>query len=77
MAEARYQTIRDVSQTLLDLLKNKLTDVNIDLRSPKDPASNLLTLFLYKVLENPYLKNSDDIIDQTNPTAPWSNSPSR
>jgi uncharacterized protein DUF4255 len=66
MAEARDQTIRDVSQTLLDLLKNKLTDVNIDLRSPKDPASNLLTLFLYKVLENPYLKNSDDIIDQTN-----------
>jgi hypothetical protein len=65
MAEARDQTIRDVSQTLLDLLKNKLTDVNIDLRSPKDPASNLLTLFLYKVLENPYLKNSDDIIDQT------------
>jgi hypothetical protein len=45
----RDQTIRDASQTLLDLLKTGLPDINVDLRSPKDPAANLLTLFLYKV----------------------------
>jgi len=55
----RDQTIRDASQTLLDLLKTGLPDINVDLRSPKDPAANLLTLFLYKVLENPDLKNAE------------------
>jgi hypothetical protein len=55
------ETIRDVSRTLLDLLKTSLTDVagRIALVSPKNPGTNLLTLFLYKVLENPYLKNQD------------------
>jgi hypothetical protein len=58
MAE-RDQTIRDVSKTLLDLLKTNLSGVDIDLLSPKHPGANRLTLFLYKVLENPYLKNED------------------
>lgn len=55
------QTITDVSRTLVDLLKTNLTDVagKIALTSPKNAGSNLLTLFLYKVLENPYLKNED------------------
>lgn len=59
MAEIRDQTIRDVSQTLLDLLRSNLTDLNIDLQSPKVPGANRLTLFLYKVIENPYLKNRE------------------
>jgi hypothetical protein len=52
------QTIKDVSKTLLDLLKTSLTDVSTDLLSPKHPGANLLTLFLYKVLENPDFKNA-------------------
>ena len=52
------QTIRDVSRTLLDLLKNNLPTVPVDLLSPKSPGANLLTLFLYKVLENPDFKNA-------------------
>jgi hypothetical protein len=57
---AHDETIKDVSQTLLDLLKNNLTNVNIDLLSPKHPGSNRLTLFLYKVLENPDFKNASN-----------------
>jgi hypothetical protein len=55
------QTIADVSKTLVDLLKVSLPDVKdkIVLASPQKPQANLLTLFLYKVLENPYLKNQD------------------
>jgi len=55
------ETIKDVSKTLLDLLKTSLGDIvgRIALASPKNPGSNLLTIFLYKVLENPYLKNQD------------------
>jgi len=55
------QTIPDVSRTLVDLLKANLADVatKIALASPKNAGTNLLTLFLYKVLENPYLKNED------------------
>lgn len=52
------QTIRDVSRTLLDLLKTNLPGVAIDLLSPKHPGSNRLTLFLYKILENPDFKNA-------------------
>jgi len=59
MAVTRDQTIRDVSKTLLDLLKTNLTGVSIDLLSPKTPGTNRLTLFLYKVIENPYLKNEE------------------
>jgi Pvc16 N-terminal domain len=55
------ETIRDVSRTLVDLLKANLPDVDtrIALASPKSAGTNLLTLFLYKVLENPYLKNQN------------------
>jgi len=55
------QTIRDVSKTLLDLLRNNLPGVAIDLLSPKHPAANRLTLFLYKVLENPDFKNASSL----------------
>src|ERR1700720_1601775 len=58
MAEIHDQTIRDVSRTLLDLLKKNLPGVAIDLLSPKHPGANRLTLFLYKVLENPDFKNA-------------------
>ena len=59
----RDHTIGDVSKTLLDLLRLRLPDISgkIALRSPKDAGANLLTLFLYKVLENPYLKNAQEI----------------
>ena len=53
------QTIKDVSRTLLDLLRKNLdSSIKVDLLSPKHPASNRLTLFLYKVLENPDFKNA-------------------
>jgi len=54
-------TLRDVSATLLDLLKANLSDVAnlIALESPKTAGDNLLTLFLYKVLESPELKNAE------------------
>lgn len=58
MANLHEQTIRDVSRTLLDLLKANLPGVAIDLLSPKHPGANRLTLFLYKVLENPDFKNA-------------------
>src|SRR6266850_1376139 len=58
MAEIHDQTIKDVSKTLLDLLKTALPGVAIDLLSPKHPGANRLTLFLYKVLENPDFKNA-------------------
>jgi hypothetical protein len=61
MSGTRFETIRDVSRTLIDLLKNALapdlTD-QIALASPKNAGDNLLTLFLYKVTENPDLKNA-------------------
>jgi hypothetical protein len=55
-----FETLRDVSRTLLDLLKVNLPDVadDIALASPKAAGTNLLTLFLYKVTENPELKNA-------------------
>lgn len=59
-----FETLRDVSRTLVDLLKANLTDVQDDiaLASPKNPGTNLLTLFLYKVTENPDLKNADRLV---------------
>lgn len=62
------QTIRDASRTLLDLLKANLTDIptQIALASPKNPGTNLLTLFLYRVVENPELKNADRLLRPAN-----------
>jgi hypothetical protein len=59
-----FETLRDVSRTLVDLLKANLTDVQDDiaLASPKNAGTNLLTLFLYKVTENPDLKNADRLV---------------
>jgi hypothetical protein len=56
MSDPRDETICDVSATLLQLLKGTLGPGNVALGPPKN-ASTLLTLFLYKVIENPYLKN--------------------
>ena len=61
------QTIRDVSRTLLDLLRDNVSNTAIDLLSPKFPGSNRLTLFLYKVLENPDLKNAGSTVLTTQP----------
>src|SRR5215510_11287933 len=65
---ARDHTIGDVSKTLLDLLRLRLSDISgrIALQSPKAVDQNLLTLFLYKVLENPYLKNAEEITTTNN-----------
>jgi Pvc16 N-terminal domain len=65
------ETLRDVSRTLLDLLKNNLPDLKaanrIALASPKNAGSNLLTLFLYKVTESPDLKNAErQVVRQPN-----------
>jgi len=64
MNGTHIETIRDVSRTLLDLLKNSLTDIEdrISLVSPKNAGNNLLTLFLYKVTENPDLKNAQHVL---------------
>ena len=61
MNGTHVETLRDVSRTLVDLLKNNLTDVagRIALASPKSAGTNLLTLFLYKVTESPELKNQE------------------
>ena len=53
----REITITDVSKTLLDLLTNNV-GVKVGLVSPKNVDDNVLTLFLYKVLENPDFKNA-------------------
>jgi hypothetical protein len=55
------QTIADASKTIVDLLKAELADIagQIALASPKTPGNNVLTVFLYKVLENPCLRNED------------------
>lgn len=64
MNGTHVETLRDVSRTLVDLLKTNLTDVagRIALASPKNAGTNLLTLFLYKVTENPDLKNAERIV---------------
>lgn len=63
MAVIRDQTIQDVSQSLLELIKTTLIDV--ELSSPKSPNPKRLTLFLYKVLENAYLKNAESLTHAT------------
>jgi hypothetical protein len=64
MNGTHVETLRDVSRTLVDLLKTNLTDVanRIALASPRSAGTNLLTLFLYKVTENPDLKNAESIV---------------
>lgn len=59
-----FETLRDVSRTLVDLLKANLPDIDpqIALASPKNAGTNVLTLFLYKVTENPDLKNADRLV---------------
>lgn len=66
MNGTHVETLRDVSRTLLNLLTTNLPDVpdRIALASPKAAGTNLLTLFLYKVTENPDLKNRDGLIVQ-------------
>lgn len=59
----RDQTIQDVSQTLLELIKT--TNIDVELSSPKSPNPKRLTLFLYKVLENAYLKNAESLTHET------------
>ena len=65
MSGTRFETLRDVSQTLLDLLATNLTpDLTnqIDLSSPKNAGQKRLTLFLYKVVENADLKNREGAV---------------
>src|SRR5688572_28638365 len=64
MSGTRFETLRDVSETLVDLLKANLTDLTnrIALVSPRNVGQNRLTLFLYKVMENPELKNRDGTV---------------
>jgi hypothetical protein len=66
MNGTHVETLRDVSRTLVDLLKNNLTDVagRIALASPRSAGTNLLTLFLYKVTENADLKNRERVVVQ-------------
>lgn len=63
MAVIRDQTIQDVSQTLLDLIKT--TGIDAELSSPKSANPKRLTLFLYKVIENAYLKNAESLTPTT------------
>ena len=56
MSDPRDETICDVSATLLQLLKGTLGAANVVLGPPRN-ATTLLTLFLYKVIENAYLRN--------------------
>jgi Pvc16 N-terminal domain len=61
----RDETIPDVSETLLKLLQSTFTANEVVLGPPKSAGANtLLTLFLYKVTENPYLKNDNGLILQ-------------
>jgi hypothetical protein len=63
MNGVHVETLRDVSRTLLDLLKNNMpSGVKVALTSPKNAGTNRLTLFLYKVTENPDLKNAERLI---------------
>jgi hypothetical protein len=56
---SRDETLPDVSSTLLRLLNDELTPGTVTLAPPKG-ATSRLTLFLYKVLESPYLKNNEE-----------------
>lgn len=60
MSGTRFETIEDVSRTLVDLLTNELKPaVTVELAPPKNPNASDLTLFLYKVAPNPDLNNAD------------------
>jgi hypothetical protein len=57
-----HSGIKDVSETLLDMLKQEFgSGVKIALESPKNAGQNLLTLLLYKVVESPEYKNAEPI----------------
>ena len=60
---SREETLPDVSSTLLRLLNDALTPGTVTLAPPKN-ATSRLTLFLYKVLENPFLKNEERRVRQ-------------
>lgn len=62
------QTIGDASRTLLDLLKTNLADIaaHIALASPTNAGTNRLTLFLYRVVESPELKNAPRLLRPAN-----------
>lgn len=65
--------IRDVSDTLINLLKTNIADTNVDdfnpddvdviIASPADipqePAKIAIALYLYSIIENPELKNEE------------------
>lgn len=67
-----YTVIADVGETLVKLLRDNMSDLvnpdSIVLLSPADVEgqSIRLTMFLYSVLENSYLKNRDVL--QSNPS---------
>ena len=61
-----YTVIADVGETLVDLLKdnmqNLITPASIILSSPGETEAQdnpRLSLFLYQIVENAYLKNQD------------------
>jgi hypothetical protein len=63
---ADYRAIADVGETLIELLRNNMQDLiprqSIVLASPGEIETNddvRLSLFLYQVLENVYLKNQE------------------
>jgi hypothetical protein len=63
---SREETLPDVSSTLLRLLNDALSPTGpaaVTLGPPKN-ATSRLTLVLYKVIENPYLKNDDRRVTQ-------------
>lgn len=61
--------IRDVSDTLIDLLKNQIAggggDIDVDLviaspaDIPEEPSRAAVALYLYSIIENPELKNEE------------------
>lgn len=63
MAVSEYTAIADVGETLIRLLRDNMNDLipadSVVLMSPADVEGQeiRLTLFLYSVVENPYLKN--------------------
>ena len=61
MSGTLFETVSDVSRTVVDLLKTQIGDPNlkIALASPKVPGNNDLTLFLYKLTPNADLNNAD------------------
>lgn len=66
-----YTVIKDIGETLKKLLKNDsfFSDIDIILKSPKEIkvdegstsglSTSKVSIFLYQILENPYLKNEE------------------